>query len=591
MKWTSSKVTAFICVCVLTNLLLAGTVIGQKTWDGSSDANWGTAANWTPAGVPLAGDDVVIPNNFNVTVNVAAVCASLTLQTGGNTTTLSVNAGQSLTVSGAVSIEAGTGANDDKIITVGSGSFSCASLTMATTGGPGRDCELRISTGTATVSGNITMNGTADRNAIRFSGNGTLHVGGSINSGGDINIAVGCTVNYNGAGPQTVKADVYRNLVFSGGGEKTLAGQTTVRTVCSFVDGIVNTTAVNLLVINDNATVTGASDNSFANGPVRKVGNDVFPFPIGKTGAGYAPLAISAPSASNHAFDAEYFWSPPPAGTIGLGIDHISGLEYWDLDQTTGASSVFVSLSWRDLSEVSIPSELLIVRLDAGQWVSHGNGGATGDATAGAVVTAIPPSTYSFFALASSTAANPLPVTWLDFRASVSEEKEVELVWSTGSESNNKGFGVERSSNANDWETIAFVPGAGTTSEKQNYSYTDKSPVTSHQSLIYYRLKQTDFSGAFEYSPLRFVEITNPQGVILVYPNPTDTEATISFSEPTEVQGLVRVYTQNNRFVLERVIPIHTSDYVLPLAQLPGEAYILQVVVGRKQWSKRLVVD
>ncbi|MBK6904859.1 MAG: T9SS type A sorting domain-containing protein [Saprospirales bacterium] len=91
--------------------------------------------------------------------------------------------------------------------------------------------------------------------------------------------------------------------------------------------------------------------------------------------------------------------------------------------------------------------------------------------------------------------------------------------------------------------------------------------------------------------PLRFVEIANPPGVILVYPNPTDTEATISFSEPTEVQGLVRVYTQNNRFVLERVIPIHTTDYVLPLAQLPGEAYILQVVVGGKQWSKRLVVD
>ncbi|MFZ2897709.1 MAG: FG-GAP repeat protein, partial [Saprospiraceae bacterium] len=70
-----------------------------------------------------------------------------------------------------------------------------------------------------------------------------------------------------------------------------------------------------------------------------------------------------------------------------------------------------------------------------------------------------------------------LPVTWLNFRASL-EGNDVHLTWSTASESNNEGFDVQRSENGRDWQTIAFVPGAGTTSEVQTYSYTDPSPFT-----------------------------------------------------------------------------------------------------------------
>jgi hypothetical protein len=74
-----------------------------------------------------------------------------------------------------------------------------------------------------------------------------------------------------------------------------------------------------------------------------------------------------------------------------------------------------------------------------------------------------------------------LPVTWLSFRAEY-QSPNVHLRWSTASESNNEGFDVQRSENGRDWQTLAFVPGAGTTSEVTNYQHTDniQSLITNH---------------------------------------------------------------------------------------------------------------
>ena len=209
---------------VVANLYLVGSSWGQtNTWDGSTDANWNTAANWSLNLVPIAAHDVEIPNNFNVTVNTNAVCASFTINSGANNNTVTISGSNSLTVTGAVTINEGTGTNDDKIISVGAGSLICASITIANTGGNNDDSEVTITTGTVTVSGNITMNGTATRNAIRISGTGTLNLGGSISlANGTLDPGTGgSTVNYNGSGNQTIRNVTYENLSLSTSGIKT----------------------------------------------------------------------------------------------------------------------------------------------------------------------------------------------------------------------------------------------------------------------------------------------------------------------------------------------------------------------------------
>jgi len=181
---------------------------------------WSSTATWGGAAVPTAGQTVVINNNISVTVDVAAVCSSLTINAGNNASTVTIAGSNSLTISGALTINSGTGNGDHKIVAVGAGTLSCSSVSMATTGGNNRNNRITISTGTATVSGNITMSDNANRNQVQITGAGRLNVGGAF-TGGDMITATGSIVDFNGAA-QTIRTEGYASLILSGSGIKSI---------------------------------------------------------------------------------------------------------------------------------------------------------------------------------------------------------------------------------------------------------------------------------------------------------------------------------------------------------------------------------
>ena len=94
-----------------------------------------------------------------------------------------------------------------------------------------------------------------------------------------------------------------------------------------------------------------------------------------------------------------------------------------------------------------------------------------------------------------------LPVELLSFDAKPIEEA-VQLIWETASENNNDFFTLEKSVNGSDWSAIGTVNGAGNSQEMLSYEFTDRNPLNG---ISYYRLKQTDFDGNFEYSDIRSV--------------------------------------------------------------------------------------
>lgn len=90
-------------------LLNTTTFPAAIVWDGSESANWNTGANWSNNAVPIASDNVTIPDvatNDPIISSAPAVCNNLTISWGG---LLTINAGQSLTVSGTMTNNAGTG--------------------------------------------------------------------------------------------------------------------------------------------------------------------------------------------------------------------------------------------------------------------------------------------------------------------------------------------------------------------------------------------------------------------------------------------------------------------------------------------------
>jgi hypothetical protein len=154
--------------------------------------------------------------------------------------------------------------------------------------------------------------------------------------------------------------------------------------------------------------------------------------------------------------------------------------------------------------------------------------------------------------LAVGTARSPVvvflnqltvPVELTSFTASISEN-EVQLIWTTATETNNEGFEIQRKKSVDrsqelEWEKLAFIPGFGTTTEPHSYSLIDKDL---QQGKYQYRLKQIDFDGSFEYSDVVSAEIISPSKFSLEqnYPNPFNPDTKIKYTIPNVIANEVK---------------------------------------------------
>ncbi len=213
--------------CILTILVTFFFFSAKAQRIASVSGPWSSTITWGGAAVPTAGQTVVINDGITVTVDVAAVCASLTVNGGSNASTVTINGANSLAIGGALTINSGNGNGDHKTVAVGAGTLSCTSVSMATTGNDNRANRLTISTGTATVSGNIIMDdGDVDRNQVIITGAGRLNVSGALFTGGSLTTATGSTVDYYGAA-QTIRTETYSNLTLSGSNTKSVPANCT----------------------------------------------------------------------------------------------------------------------------------------------------------------------------------------------------------------------------------------------------------------------------------------------------------------------------------------------------------------------------
>lgn len=131
-----------------------------------------------------------------------------------------------------------------------------------------------------------------------------------------------------------------------------------------------------------------------------------------------------------------------------------------------------------------------------------------------------------------------LPVELISFQASLTQNKDVILDWSTATEINNDFFTLERSRDGVQFEEIGEVEGAGSSNQKIDYQFIDKSP---YYGVSYYRLKQTDYDGTYSYSDIRSVNLVSGQGVQL-FPNPVSYGGEIELSS-TNSEDLNGTYT------------------------------------------------
>lgn len=114
--------------------------------------------------------------------------------------------------------------------------------------------------------------------------------------------------------------------------------------------------------------------------------------------------------------------------------------------------------------------------------------------------------------------SSPLPVGLLYFEAKKADLKNVICTWVTVSETGNNYFEVERSNDGIHFHPIGLIEGAGNSTQHLTYTFKDSNPLSG---ISYYRLKQVDYNGVFQYSGwsvIVFKEVNN----LSVYPNPSN---------------------------------------------------------------------
>ncbi|MEN0047914.1 MAG: T9SS type A sorting domain-containing protein [Bacteroidota bacterium] len=181
-----------------------------------------------------------------------------------------------------------------------------------------------------------------------------------------------------------------------------------------------------------------------------------------------------------------------------------------------------------------------------------------------------------------TTKSTIVPVE-LSFFKGTTSSKAHHLHWQTASEFENLGFEIERSANAKEWKVIDFVKGQGTSLALKDYYYIDESPA---EGINYYRLKQIDFSGTYEYSSMLALEYEAAMDKrLLVYPNPVKDVLHYQIGiEHSDIQQ-IRLLNLNGEFVKD----INPNESFVDTSDLPDGLYYL-LFIENGSVHKQLIV-
>ena len=174
---------------------------------------------------------------------------------------------------------------------------------------------------------------------------------------------------------------------------------------------------------------------------------------------------------------------------------------------------------------------------------------------------------------------SPLPVELAEFKA-ICENGQTVLKWKTASEKNNSHFVVEL--NRHGFEEIGRVNGNGTTSNISNYTFTHRNEDSK---TVYYRLKQVDFDGNFEYSNTIAVDCFSKNNNFRLFPNPTNGEITLQFDKA--ISNEILIFDILGRLVFNDFIK-NKAEVQLDL-KLTAGVYFLQME-GDSNYQKTIKV-
>jgi hypothetical protein len=178
----------------------------------------------------------------------------------------------------------------------------------------------------------------------------------------------------------------------------------------------------------------------------------------------------------------------------------------------------------------------------------------------------------------------PVPVKMTHFEGKKIAPNEVYLEWETASEQNSEYIAIEKSVDINTWREVCRVPTHGTTNDPHKYNCTDNNAAQDGQNLVYYRPKEVDLNGAYEYFDMiriRLQDAAYASKVDNVYPNPTTGQLYVTYNASENGIFHIRLLSIDGKELLASSFVAktgeQTTDLNLAEKQLKSGLYILEV--------------
>ncbi len=402
--------------------------------------------------------------------------------------------------------------------------------------------------GAITINGNLSIgsNVTLDVDAAQSY---SLTVKGNFVNSGTYQPRTG-TVTFNGTSDQAITSNgsSFYTVVFDNSATQvSLNDNLTISNILTLTDGVITTGAPYRVVVSSSSSsaISGYSSASFINGNLRRnftSNTNTYVFPIGNgtsssyyyqadiinnnlTGITYIDSRFKSLTGHNDAeMNVSDYWEH---GSLAFSSINTAGV--WELEPNAQPSGggygirLFIAnmpgLVENDFGPLKRP----VGSTSGADWSTGGGrlnpNDLDGRTIASGYMKRIGLTSFSEFGAGmGSGSGGGLPIELLSFTAEA-EEAIVKLEWVTATEINNDFFTVERSQDGLAFEELHVFEGAGNSSQTLSYHTYDRHPL---EGVSYYRLKQTDYDGAFTYSDIVSVSIVieKPQLVFTVFPNP-----------------------------------------------------------------------
>jgi hypothetical protein len=508
-------------------------------------------------------------------------------------------------ISGTLQTNAGNDIRPDNAsattgdVIINAGAKLSLSGSMRRTGTTGAQFDSLVVNGTLEIAASSGTRGIDALNVIVGNGGKISNISSVVYTGviPNLNYNTGSTLEYAGSVAQTAGAEFgatanVKKLVINNSNGVTINGTRSITDTLQMIAGNITIPTTDSLILGVNANATLIRTNGNIIGKINRFvsGTTTGPmvFPTGSVSF-YRPVVVNFVSA------------PMAGGNIsimhvdsGIGGTNISSFldgsytvnrrsnMYWTGSVNNGLTALNLTLTIdaNGIAGINNASENRIIG-STDNGVTFGAPGGTHAAGSGSTATRtafqVIPVTFRMY-MGGNATTNPLPVSLSYFTGNY-HDGAVLLRWATASETNNKGFAIERSEDGINFEQIGFVNGMGNSQKLNEYKFIDAQSLP----VAFYQLKQIDFDGTTETSQI--IKIETIKEIFEVSPNPFN--------------GIIRVGSDHNQNTIEIVIydlqgkaklsMAGQGNLVVDAQNLEAGIYLMEINQGDTKQVKRII--